>query len=1043
MRRSGSTCERRWPISTGPRIRLALMAAVLLAVVGTARADWDVQTVQGLPNDVEVWTPDTYSVSTQINAVLMNTDGGVRDTHPAPSVGTFYAPATSCFVSFQPGGGVVKNPANCVLSTNILPQVPGELRRVKHTEAGNAYAWGYVPDTLEVQFLFATGGASKPGPWSPELPVRPVETGPRNSTLGVLSLNNEEHAVFGVKPSTFYWYRGQQLEPTIVIPPGFGSALTLAADVFPTGLSPTALLGTGVGMFRIPLLPGGPGTVSEVPLPGPPASVTSIDVNAEAGSPYGAGFGMALRNENGSTVVLRAVPATNPQSIGTEWKVSTLQPALPVAPVQVECLGAQVCVATVNRDSAQNVAIYRNVSAPVITVGPGTSIPESSTGELFVGAADTDGDPVRLTVERLDGGVPPDGGPSPLSFVAADVAGGVKLTLTSLPVCEDMDVPVQAVASDGWRAHDTRTAWNFRVIHTAGPAAPVLSPNGLIVQAGREAGVISVTGPALPRCRIDRYYWSALSPNAERLDTNGGTASFPTPTVLCEQNGRTYFYRVQSIDEGGALSAPTDFNVQVRPWGMPSAAFGPDAGVGIDAGQTVTLVPAAEHLCQTSPGYPGVDTRWELAGGQPLPEKIQLTTAGGAPVLGTSAVTPRLVVTTQECVGAELTFLVRHYTKDGSGIEGPPSTVKVSVDPRWAPVSTGTLELNPDPAKVTAQTVGGKSAVTNLNCLPQRGNSVKANIRLERPDGTVVRQGEFTAPGDWGFVLDQSCGPAATYHVVGQLLDVSGAGIGGEGSVSAQALTQVTVEVPSGAAPLDPLYEPRITARCGEAARGTLRQRLPSGPCEALPLTWEQIGGPPLTQSTFSGSRIDVTTQESDFGALIGQPVVMRVSASTVGLQREHTVPITAEPFVEVSRRTERPTGADTELLGVTVDLHNTTACGVREVNHVERLEGVDYVPGSARFNGAQVEAELHGSELTVRGLMLEGDARGVLTYVVRPRLLGPRRFEGQSLLRGIPISQPPEPLASGCGCSGGGSGAIVLGLAGLLGVLSRRRRRS
>jgi uncharacterized protein (TIGR03382 family) len=1012
----------------------------LLAVVGTARADWEVRDLAGVPNDVEVWTPDTYSVSTQQSAVLMSTDGGVRDTHATPAVGTFYAPP-NCFVSFQPGGGVVKSPANCVLAGNILPLVPGELRRVKHTEAGNAYAWGYDTGGADIQFLYGTQGARPPGPWS-LLPTRPAEISTRNSALGVLALGSEEHAVFGVRPSGFYWYRGQQLEPFIAIPQGFGSAFPLAAELFPTGPGPTALLGTTVGLFRVPLLPGGAGPVAEVPLPGGPAAVTSVDVNAEAGSPYGSGFGMALMSQNGATVVLRAVPGTRPSEIGAVWKASTQQPGLSALPSQVDCLGAQLCVATLARDGSQNVAIYRNAHAPVLTVGPGTSIPESSNGTLFVGASDNDGDPLRVTVERLDGGMPPDGGPSPLSFMQVEKEGGVELQLTSLPVCEDMDVPVQAVASDGWKAHDTRTEWNFRVIHTVGPDAPALNTNRLIVQAGRDAGVLSVAEPLRPRCRIDRYYWSALSPNAEQLTTNGGTATFPTPTVLCEQNGRSYFYRVQAIDEGGALSAPTDFNVQVRPWGMPSAAFGPDAGVGIDAGQTVTLVPAAEHFCQTALGYPGVDTRWELTEGTLPPENIQLATADGGLITGTSAVTPRLVVRTQECADAELTFSVRHYTRDGSGLEGPASTVKVSVEPRWAPPSTGTLTLTVDQDKVTPRTVGGTSDVTNLNCLRQRGDSVKANIRLERPDGTVVKQGEFTAPGTWGFLLDQTCGPATTYNVVGQLLDVSGAGTGGEGSLSAQALTQVTVEVPSGATPLEPLYEPRITARCGEAARGTLQQRLPSGPCEALELTWEQIGGPPLTQSTFSGSRIDVTTQESDFGALIGQPVVLRVSASTVGLQREHSVPITAEPFVEVSRRTERPTGADTELLGVTVDLHNTTACGVREVSHVERLEGVDYVPGSARFNGEPVEAELLGSELTVRGLVLEGDARGVLTYVVRPRLLGPRRFEGQSSVRGVPISQPPEPLASGCGCSGGGSGAVALGLAGLLGVLSRRRRR-
>jgi uncharacterized protein (TIGR03382 family) len=994
---------------------------------------------------VEVWTLDTYSVSTQNNAVLVKTDGGVPSTLNGFSVGTVYAPDSGCFVAFQRLDEVATSASNCSLTSKILPQ-PGDVYRVKHTEAGNAYAWGFDSDGADIQLLYGPGGVRRPGPWRP---LRaPGGTPSTFNALGVLSLGTEDHAVFGIKLSGFYWFRGEQLEQIIDIPQGFGSATPYAAEVFPTALTagppPAALLGTSMGMFRIPLLPGGGGTVSSVPLPGGPASVSSVDVNAEAGSAYGAGFGMALMSgDGGTTVVLRAVPGRTPQEIGAVWVAGPQPPGLTAPPSQVDCLGAQVCVATLARDDGgTNVAIYRNAHAPELTVGAGTAIPESSMTTFFIGASDEDGDPLRVTVERLAGGTPTGGGPSPLDIVPVEKDGGLELRLTTQPVCEDAVVPVQAVASDGWIEHDTREMWNFRVIHTVGPDAPALSPGNLIVQAGGDAGVITVNEPPNRRCRIDRYSWSALSPSAEPLAVNGRTATFPTPAVLCEQNGRSYSYSVRAFDEGGARSDSTDFNVQVRPWGTPSAAFGPDAGVGIDAGQTVTLVPEAEHLCRTAPGFPGVDTRWELTQGQQPLENIELRTANGDVITGTSTVTPQLVVDTKECADAELTFQVRHYTRDGSGIAGPDSTVKVSVDPRWTPVSAATLTLVVQPDQVTARTVGGTSGVSNLNCLPQRGGSVKANIRLERPDGTVVRQGEFTAPGTWGFVLDEACGPAATYNVVGELVEVTGAGRGGEGSLSARALVQVPVEVPSGATPLEPLYEPRITARCGEAASGTLQQRLPSGPCETLQLSWEQIGGPALTQRTFTGSRIDVTTQESDFGALIGQPVVLRVSAASVGLQREHSVPITVEPFVEMSRRTERPTGADTELLGVTVNLHNTTACGVREVSHVERLEGVDYVPDSARFNGEPVEAELVGSELTVRGLVLEGDARGVLTYVVRPRLLGSRRIEGQSSVRGIPISQPPAPIASGCGCSGGGSGAMALGLAGLLGVLNRRRRR-
>jgi MYXO-CTERM domain-containing protein len=171
--------------------------------------------------------------------------------------------------------------------------------------------------------------------------------------------------------------------------------------------------------------------------------------------------------------------------------------------------------------------------------------------------------------------------------------------------------------------------------------------------------------------------------------------------------------------------------------------------------------------------------------------------------------------------------------------------------------------------------------------------------------------------------------------------------------------------------------------------------------------------------------------------------VGLRVTANTgVVSQVDQTVLITTEPFVEVRRHTEKATGTDADLIGVSVELSNTTACGVSQVEHVERLEGVDYVPGSARFNGTPVEPELMGEVLRVRGLVLEGNTTGLLTYVVRPRLLEGPRFQGQSSLRDIPISQPlEEPPPAGCGCAGGGSGGAALGLAGLLAVLLRRRR--
>jgi uncharacterized protein (TIGR03382 family) len=241
---------------------------------------------------------------------------------------------------------------------------------------------------------------------------------------------------------------------------------------------------------------------------------------------------------------------------------------------------------------------------------------------------------------------------------------------------------------------------------------------------------------------------------------------------------------------------------------------------------------------------------------------------------------------------------------------------------------------------------------------------------------------------------------------------------------------------------MQPMEAPRLTAHCGKEATGVLVQR-PLQPCSELPIFWEQTEGTPLTLSSPTGQQIEVATQDTDFAALIGQSVKLRMSSRTVDeISLEQTVPILADPFIDLHRRIERETGAGTEPAGVSVELRNTTECGVREVDHQERFEGVDYVPGSVRFNGTPVEAEVEGDTLTVRGLVLEGETTGLLTYMVRPRLLGSSRFEGQSFVRDVLVSQPVENPPAGCGCSDGGSGVAALGLAGLAVVLRRRRRR-
>lgn len=570
-------------------------------------------------------------------------------------------------------------------------------------------------------------------------------------------------------------------------------------------------------------------------------------------------------------------------------------------------------------------------------------------------------------------------------------------------------------------------------------AAPgVLPSTNIVMQSGGPSVIVQATPPANPQCPIASYRWTALTPSTLSLTVNGASATFVPPPSLCQRDGESYVYRVEALDDSGVASEPRDFTIQLKPWGVPKAPFATDPQVNLAAGGGAVLTPDQTHPCDSSTGFPGLDTQWELPADQSLPAGVRLRAQDGTLVTGSSVVTPQLRIETDACAGGDVTILVRHYTRDGSGLAGPDSTVQVSVDPQWVPVSNGVLTLDAD--SISPERIAGTTSVEGLNCIEQRGG-IKARMNLKLPDGTLVQQTEFRVPGPWEFPIAPVCGGQ---HFILETRLVEGPGFTADSrNVSQLALMQTDIIVPPVELSLRPSEAAHLVVQCGQAATGTLQQQLPAGPCANLPLSWEYVSGPELTQSSFSGERIELTTRDTDFGALLGQSVVMRVSVDTGKVsQTEQTVPIIAEPFVTVDRHVENAVGTDTDLTGVSVDLHNTTECGVSQVDHVERLEGVDYVAGSARFNGSSVEAEMDAETLTVRGLTLEGGATGRLTYVVRPRLLGSSRFDGQSFVRGVSISQPPPASPSGYGCDGSGSGVAALGLAGLSVVLRRRRAR-
>ncbi|MGZ3461514.1 MAG: MYXO-CTERM sorting domain-containing protein, partial [Archangium sp.] len=237
-------------------------------------------------------------------------------------------------------------------------------------------------------------------------------------------------------------------------------------------------------------------------------------------------------------------------------------------------------------------------------------------------------------------------------------------------------------------------------------------------------------------------------------------------------------------------------------------------------------------------------------------------------------------------------------------------------------------------------------------------------------------------------------------------------------------------------------------ARCGAKASVTLTQTFPPGACQAPDVTWTQVSGPLLEQASLSGATVSLVTRDTGLDALVGEAVVMRVTAGAGAgneTSLEYTLPITVEPFVKVRRRTEVPAASETGLVGVSVDLLNTTTCAVKGVSYVERLAGLTYVEGSAKFDGQPVEATWRDGALTVTELSLAGEGTGTLSYVARPHLMGERRMEGEARLRDVPISLREDPgprvTDSGCGCTSSGPGPVLFAL-GALGAAVRRRRR-
>jgi len=1069
---TGSMFERSWRTRGSTRLRLVglgLVAGLVMLAAANAHADWRTNvplTASGQSvnpvGPLEVWAPQSFSVGTSTGAVLV-LDGGTsaarRVSHGSEiSVGTYYDQADDCFVSVDTTGarvGLRANGTACRLSQFASSNFNLPVVRVKQSSAGG----GAVAVTMSLsssEVFFADAGMS--GATNSVLTYG--ESVALNGALGVRRVGDTLYAAAGEVSTDgiIIWYadRGLTRRWELSSP---GAGMVRALDVFsPDGVTPQAVVGTQKGFLRSRLTSVDEGIIEPVQWLAPGVGVASLSMNVESGGVNGQGFGMALLSlPDGGTSVASAVPMPDARQAGTHWVPRPI-PATDATLRQVSCSQASYCVISAERGGVGTLFIYSNTSKPTLSTDASTPdgsvmLEEGQQQQLIFGAKDLDEDPVLVSasslvevpgswsLEQVDAGV--DGGWRPGDPLVVKLTGGT--------VCETRPVGRLGVhASDGRALHDTNLFYPVYVKHTRPPQVPPVTRNKLQLVAGEDDPLRFAVGAPLGGCALTGFQWSQVSGPVglpgPTLVQEGSTAVLTAPANLCAQGGANFTYQLVVNDAAGLASQPALFDVRVAPWGKPLTPFVNMAPVVVPGGQSRVLSPdQPPHVCANTAGFPGVETMWSLDGTLVEDGGITLRDVNnGAVVPGFPVWTgpAGLRLETAECLGTttRLKFTAVNHMATSSGLsdESGPSMREVIVEPTpLTPIEQGALGLQRESLSPEG-VLSVRLAPQALNCVELRPE-LFAELQVGRTDGSgSVQREQVRVPGTWDVNLDPSC-QGGRFRVSGALLDPSGKN---------SPVSSLEVELPPVPLGLESLPPTTLVATCGKGARTALTQTFPAGTCQTPNVTWTQVSGPPLAQASLQGSDVELATQDTGLDSLVGQSVVVKVTASVgsaAPVSREHALPITVEPFVRVRRRTELPAASETGLVGVSVELRNTSACGVSGVSYVEQVQGLTYVEGSAQFNGEPVTATWVDGALTVTGLNLEAEGSGRLTYVARPHLVGERRMEGEARLNDVPITirdgAGPSVPVSGCGCTSAGSGPVLLALGALVLAVRRRRR--
>ncbi|MBI3184131.1 MAG: hypothetical protein HYZ28_18515 [Myxococcales bacterium] len=650
---------------------------------------------------------------------------------------------------------------------------------------------------------------------------------------------------------------------------------------------------------------------------------------------------------------------------------------------------------------------------PVATPSSLTLEPGGDAGVIVASAAGTGCAPQSLSwAEQTDSGFPNfrDGGflivyplaqncgPSPITADYVATASGLDGTASASPV---------------------QVTLNVRDI----PDQPTVQPDAAVWQLG--AGPVTFTASSVGGCPPLGYAWSELGDSGYPWFPNGGLLMVDAgPT--CSSSSVVARYSVTATGDGG-VSLPTEVTLTIPATDLQLAPnAGPNWSVDQDGGTVTSVASEAPGSC------PALSWRWRHKSGP-------LFDWDAGPSASSNELQVRIPNQCDPLFGTA-TYGVVAIGSMVTSIETDVTVDVMEVKPN--PLDQATLTVIANDRALPSRAEGSVN-VQGLTCMDRRYFTIRVQLY---GDAGLESEAIVDAGAPFTLYTRHACA-GGNFDVVASIAD------------SGTPVADAGVFLPGTPAGLVAVFGGSAFARCGEPLQATLQATFPEPHCNYQEVAWRIVDGGlrflELSPGQVArGNELTLTSGELELHEMIGQEFQLEVVADAGWDSVSTSVGVRVsveQDFIAVEHRTDPPIASEATVLGMTLLITNRTpqvferSCDVKNLVLHEELDGLRYVPGTARLRGQPAEAKQDGDFLYVSIPSLEAGETAKLTYMARPPLLGKPKPHGRVLINGVPVSGKDRGIGAPdrrpvCGCTAGDGLTLAAGAA-LLALLRRRAR--